>query len=412
MNDILESIRIHFNSLPAQDERTLISPLNFVAALIFSLPADLGKRSLASLRRGVIGLTGASISRGTFWERVATKRLQQMLMFLACSLMSCLGARLAIGRDILGDLGITALYILDSTSVTLPKNAHDKFPAPRSNVVPAAIKWHALFDFFSGSVAWFDLSAATVNDRKGFPPLEILPKGALIIFDLGYWDFQLLKDLIERGIYFLSRVKSNSVIKIEIVVSGIGQKFEGRELMRCRFPAQAGLIVELVGSFQKAGKEVFRARVIGFWNPVEKGYHWYVTSLPLPAELMYPLYRLRWQCELAFKACKSVFNFSEIDTSNTQIIYNLVLIGIIHCLLSIVMGNSMANKLTLEKQLARSIQRSAIVFFHLAQTIFEYVTEKSGLPMVKRKIKLFVEELCDPNYQRRKTSLAAIYAML
>ena len=69
----------------------------------------------------------------------------------------------------------------------------------------------------------------------------------------------------------------------------------------------------------------FIFRLIGFWNPANKCYHWYVTNLSVPAKLIYPLYRLRWQCELLFKAAKSSLNLSDISSSDVNIIQSLVL---------------------------------------------------------------------------------------
>jgi DDE family transposase len=412
MKGILEAIRDCFNSIPDEDRRSRVPPFEFVAALVFAIGEDLGPRSLTFLRRKVGDLTGVLLGRSSFWERLATQRLTEMLSFIVSQLMVSLGKKIGLSRAILASLGVSGLYVLDSTSSTLPEGAAKDFPAPRKNVVPAAIKWHALFDFFSGTVAWFDLTPAKVHDRNGFPPFEVLPKGVLLIFDLGYWDYQLLSDLIKGGFYFLSRIKSNASITIDEITAGIARKYEGRDLMSCCFPANAGLIVELIGSFQKAGKEIFSCRVVGFWNPIEQGYHWYATNLKVSAHLIYPLYRLRWQCELAFKACKSAFNFADITTADCKIIKNLVLIGIIHCLISLAIGNVAANDLSLEQQLAKSVQRSAVLFVHIANALFQFVSRKLEIASLTAKIKLFSPELYDPNYNRRQSSLARVYALL
>jgi len=73
---------------------------------------------------------------------------------------------------------------------------------------------------------------------------------------------------------------------------------------------------------------LLRYRVIGFWNPVEKGYHWYITNLVAAAYLMYPLYRLRWQIELIFKACKNSLNVNQITSGDENIIESLLLTSI------------------------------------------------------------------------------------
>lgn len=412
MKDILDSIRNCFNSIPNEDRRSRIPPLEFIAALIFAVGEDLGPRSLTFLRRAIGNSTGALLSRSAFWERMATRRLNNALSFIISQLMASLGTKIGISRSILSSLGVSGLYVLDSTSSTLPKGAAKDFPAPRKNVVPASIKWHALFDFFSGTVAWFDLTAAKVHDHNGFPPIEILPRGVLLIFDLGYWDYQLFRNLIDAGIFFLSRVKSNASITVQKTVLGISKKYEEKNLMTCRFPSNAGRVVEVIGSFERTGKELFSCRVIGFWNPIERAYHWYATNLTVNPHLIYPLYRLRWQCELAFKACKSAFNFSEITTADSQIIRNLVLTGIVHCLLALAIGNIGCEDLPMEQQLAKSVQRSAILFLHLAGTLRRFVLNQIDRDFVTAKMKVFIPELYDPNYRNRQSSLARVHALL
>ena len=412
MKRILETLHHHINSIPKKDARSKVMPVKLVAALLCSLSKDSAQRTIASIRRQVISLTGTELSRSSFWERLATDRLKTFLCFLI-GLLSCSVAQYCgVGKDLLKKLGVSGIFILDSSSVSLPKGAKDKFPAPRNNVIPASIKWHALFDLFGGQLSWFDLTEGTTHDRKKFPPLDLIPSNALLLFDLGYWDYLLLQELIKSGFYFLSRVKTNARIQVREVVSGTSKKFKGKDLMSCCFPAQARNVIEVVGLFQKSGKELFSCRVVGFWNPVEKHYHWYATNLTVTAELIYPLYRLRWQCELAFKACKSTMNFSSITTANSKIILNLVLVGILHCLLATLLGNALSSKLELEKQLSLSLQRRAMLLLHVSNELFQFFLDLRWMDQLKKKLKLLENELFDPNFRGRKTSLAAVYEAL
>lgn len=207
--------------------------------------------------------------------------------------MGELRVELDIGIEMLQSLGVTRLLIHDSSSFTLPDAASVEFPAPRNNVIPAAMKIHLLFDLLWGTHQWFDITPAITHDRKGFPPLELL-KGALIIFDLGYWDFQLLKDMISLGVLFLSRVKSNARIKIVNVVSGASRTCIGFDLHSGRLDGFRGEIVELIGEFIVPKiREVFQTRIIGFWCSDNHAYHWYATNLTVSSVVIYPLYRLR-----------------------------------------------------------------------------------------------------------------------
>ena len=82
-----------FNEIPEDDARAKIGPRLFVMTLIFSLSIkDRGQRTLAALRRSVISFTGEQISRGTFWERLATNRLLDFLLLLVAESMRQVGA--------------------------------------------------------------------------------------------------------------------------------------------------------------------------------------------------------------------------------------------------------------------------------------------------------------------------------
>jgi putative transposase len=290
---------------PNNDDRCKIQQPDFIAALVCGIPSQDGRtKSLSGLRKSVGELTQCLLSRGAFWERMASKRLTRHLRSLLSNLMSELCVGLAIGSEILQALGVVGIVMHDSSSFTLPDGASGEFPAPRNNVIPSAMKLHMLFDLFGGSSKWFEITPATTHDRKGFPPIDLL-KGMLIIFDLGYWDFQLLKDMTDIGVKFLTRVKSNARVKIVDVVEGASRTCIGFDLHSGRLDGFRVEIVEIIGEFIiSQTKDVFQTRVIGFWCTDDHSYHWYATNLTIASKLIYPLYRLRWQLDI----CQSCYH--------------------------------------------------------------------------------------------------------
>jgi hypothetical protein len=407
LRNILQAIKQRFHEIPEEDARARTGPMEFISALITSLAKDGRIRSLANLRRSVAAFTGQTMDRGAFWERLATKRLCKLLTFLATQLIEELGGHCGITRPLLMSLQVKAVYLLDSTSSTLPKRAKNLFPAPRKNVVPAAVKFHCLFDLLGGAVKWFDVTAATTHDRKGFPPMGLL-QGSLIIFDLGYWDYCLLAALKDQGTFFLSRVKSNAVITVVKVVRGLPkEQFEGRTLFDRRMPKKKWRIIEVVGEFHHYGKTVLQARVIGFWNPVEKRYHWYVTNLAIAAQLIYPLYRIRWQLELVFKAAKSSLALADQPSANENIIRSLILLSLISQLIGFALGKKVVSVMAPEKQTAFSFQRAAMLLTHVGQTFFCFIMNRGTrfLDQLMRQIQALGLELIDPNHRHRETSL-------
>jgi IS4 transposase len=79
-------------------------------------------------------------------------------------------------------------------------------------------------------------------------------------------------------------------------------------------------------------------------------YHWYLTNLQVPAQLIYPLYRNRWQIELLFKSLKSSFHLNEIPSNNPVLIENLVLANLIASVIgsSVYQASQSNQKATLE----------------------------------------------------------------
>jgi hypothetical protein len=129
-----------------------------------------------------------SISRSAFWERLSGNRLKKILYDLISELMVQLSASVQLNADILKQLGVTAIKLVDSTSITLSAKAKNTFPGTRTK---ASIKWHASTDLLSGLLSWFQLTPGKRHDRTCFPDFASL-KGTLVIFDLGYWDYSWL----------------------------------------------------------------------------------------------------------------------------------------------------------------------------------------------------------------------------
>lgn len=414
LEKFIEDILARFQSIPNNDARAKVGTGTLISILVFFFSRSRGNaRSLDSIRTFVQKTLKMSLSRGGFWERLATKKLCDSLETFACSMVQKISCKLAISKDLLKFLGVSAILLIDSSSSSLPKTAKNNFPAPRNNVAPAAIKLHLCFDLFKGAVDWFQLTAATSHDRKSFPPLKSLV-GKLIIFDLGYWDYSLLDDIIKIGGFFLSRVKVTARIEVIKVISGLPKKFEGWDLFDRRFPAAKCKIVEVIGQFSLNCKPIFEARVVGFWNPTTQQYHWYVTNLNAPVEFIYPLYRLRWQIELIFKAFKSSFRLADLPTSNPNIILTLVYSALIANMMAHPIANILAMEYKMNKQMTPSFQRAGMLLANAAQQFIEYLLlgTSGALENLKSALVQQKNELFDPNFRKRNSSLAIILAMV
>jgi IS4 transposase len=259
---------------------------------------------------------------------------------------------------------------------------------------------------------WFKLSPSSTHDSQCFPDIKSL-KNKLIIFDLGYFEYSLLLNIINIGGFFLSRLKSNSVVYITKSVQGIPKKFIGKSLLSVHFKGEKKPIVEaLIKKVCDTG--TLECRAIGFWNPSKNKYHWYLTNLIAAAYLIYPLYRVRWQIELIFKACKRSLNANRISSGNKNIIESLLLASIAaHLSTYTILSNSLPYLDQQQKQ-AISFQRIAKIAVLLSREfiLFLLTSSKKELDALLEKIVLFSDEIFDPNYKRRKTSIGVMCELL
>lgn len=409
-SNMLEVLKQCFEKIvPSQDARTTINPLEFIVCLVFCYLGDSKTFALEAIRRFMKAALDKEISRSAFWERLAGDRLKNQLRRVVAELMVTLTSPITRGGQLLKQLGVTDIWLHDSSSITLCASAKEHFPGTRT---AAGIKWHGSFDLLRGMLTWFQLTPTATHDRNCFPPVEML-KGKLIIFDLGYWDYGLLYAIEKAGGFFLSRLKSNAVVHIVEVIQGLPKQVIGQALLSLNLSHKKDNIIEVITTKVYEG-QLLRYRVIGFWNPVEKGYHWYITNLVAAAYLMYPLYRLRWQIELIFKACKNSLNANQITSSDENIIESLLLASIAAHLSSCTLFNIGIEQLEEKKQWAISFQRVAKVAVVLARDFILFLLNSSRdhFDNLLHKIKLFANEMYDPNYKKRETSLMRINRLL
>jgi hypothetical protein len=408
IRNLLETIKEAIeNIVPNKDGRTeALSPLMLVIYLIFHYVKDSKNSSIEMIRRNIKSDLGQDISPSTFWERLTTRRLNNFLKQIIDELMRILATKAGVDRDeILKTLNVTGIFLFDSTYIALIEKVKNIFPGTGSK---SGIKFHACFNLLTGVLEFFQLTPGSTHDQKFSIDTSLL-KGKLAIFDLGYFNFNFMYLIDFNKGFFLSRLKSNAVVTIVEVIKGFPKKALGESLLSvCPRFQQDGIVEAIIEKVCDHG--LLRCRAIGFWNPIEKRYHWYLTNLAVAAYFIYPLYRLRWQIELIFKAWKQSFNADQISSGNKMIIENFMLISIAAQLFSTTVFLTGLQHLTLEKKYAASFQRAAKITVHLSRNFISFFLSQShhALDELIDKIKLLSDELFDPNYRTRESSLARI----
>lgn len=202
-------------------------------------------------------------------------------------------------------------------------------------------------------------------------------------------------------------------MRIQEIVTGFGKSHIGKKLSDVAIKKFRGNIVEF-NTLRKIEGEDIKFRVIGFWNPDLKKYHWYLTNLECSASLIAPLYRMRWQLELLIKAAKQSINLNQIPSENEKIIVNLCIARMIALAVSMVIRKIGLLNAIKAKQESISLQRSTKVLALLAGDFINYIIEafNESRNLLRNRIGALLGELYDPNAKKRKTSMGYIIELV
>lgn len=222
-----------------------------------------------------------------------------------------------------------------------------------------------------------------------------------------------MSELNEIGVWFVCRLKANSLPVITQVVTGVAKRHIGKPLTKNI--NLRGPIVEIFGKFNLPGKKSAEFRLIGFRFPRTKEYRWYVTNLPetmMLASWIYPVYRLRWQIELFFKSIKSMLNADQITTENE----NIALTTCYSSILSSLIADSVIieQAITLAKIEIKSItvQRVMHVYSLISHNLAQcFLQNNITGRYLQKSIEILQQLLVCPNRKHRPTSLEYVITL-
>jgi len=352
-----------------------IDPYEFLLTLVFrtvtSVPVGLGI---------LTSLLNLLVSREALHQRF-NERTEK---FFGACLALILSKRLLSGSQI--ETGLMGMFpeilIIDSSSWKISEKLEWIFPGCGGSGGKAGCKLQFCYDYLTGEFQLLDAMEGKLPDQKYTRNLPaIMSKGAIVIFDLGYWAFDTLFDILQKGSFFLSRLNT----RVQLWEKN-GDTYTAVDLVKTlKNCTEQGIEVEL---YLNKGDKFVKVRLVGYRVPEEtanirrmkarrnsqkKGHtasertlfhcNWSlfisnVDTKKLPGKMLRTLYRLRWNVELIFKSWKSILRMHKTNVRKNahrikcELYAKLILATIIHRIhhhLNSYMWNSLKRELSLDK---------------------------------------------------------------
>ncbi len=219
-----------------------------------------------------------------------------------------------------------AVYLQDSSTIKLPEELATVWQGcgGTGGLGQAAVKVEVRWELIQGGLTGPWLEDGRINEHRSLIQTEPLPKGALRMADLGYWDLSEMQAQSDAGVFWLSYLLCNTVVFdqnqqrwelldllkaqaapwVELpIFLGVNRRVPAR-LLAVRVPQEVAdrRRHRLHKRAQQLQRSVSpKALALADWTMV-------VTNVPsecLSLREALILIRVRWQVELLFKLWKS-----------------------------------------------------------------------------------------------------------
>ena len=181
------------------------------------------------------------------------------------------------------------LVSLDGSIIDLSASMFDWAKYKRTK---GAIKLHLLLDH-NGYLPSFAVVTEGKHSEVAVARGLRLEPGTILVIDRGYNDYEWFAEMTGEGVFFVTRMKTNTVYAVEA---------------ECEVPANGNVLRDQIISLpalRKAGEQPVLFRRIEYWNEEKREILVFFTNLlHLAASTIAAIYKERWQVELFFKALK------------------------------------------------------------------------------------------------------------
>lgn len=217
-----------------------------------------------------------------------------------------------------GSFGI--LKALDSTIVRLCATL---FPWADYRDKTAAIKVHTLYDVLLGCPEHIVVTEGIIHDKEKMKTFVTEP-GITYLFDRAYIDYKEYDRYCKEGIFFISRLKKNAIIKVlnENAIAKGSTVLSDKEVVLGCINTQMQHSVRIIQAIDSSNGELF---------------HIVTNRFDLTAEEIAQIYRLRWTIEIFFKWIKQHLKIKKFfGTSFNAVLNQIYSALILFCLLKLI----------------------------------------------------------------------------
>ena len=223
------------------------------------------------------------------------------------------------------------LYSLDASTIDLNKTS---FPWALFRKNKGGIKLHTLLDHNGYLPAVVTVSNAKTHDVKKAKTLR-LEKGAIVVFDRGYIDYDWFADLDQNENFFVTRLKSNADYKV---------------LSRRQTDKKQGVTSDQTIELKKRTDLPFRR--VGYKDPeTNKHYKFLTNNFDLDAKTIADIYKERWEVEIFFRWIKQNLKIKTfVGRSENAVLTQIYVALIVYLLLALLKFSSKID-LSMQKML-------------------------------------------------------------
>jgi putative transposase len=222
------------------------------------------------------------------------------------------------------------LYSLDASTIDL---CLSMFPWADFRTTKGAIKLHVGLNHSGYLPEFVTVTEGKDHDVTVGRTLKF-PKGSIVAVDKGYNDYGWYNQLNNKGIFFVTRLKSNA--KYRVIARESVQKDKG---------ISSDQVIEFTGP-QTSKKCPIQLRRVGYKDDITgKRYVFLTNNFKLSARTIADIYKARWQVELFFKWIKQNLKIkSFVGTSKNAVLTQIWIALCLYLLLAYLKFQSQLNK--------------------------------------------------------------------